>query len=612
MYWRYELWLRAQESALASVTAGNGAIYAVRREAYVEVDPVMGHDLSFPFLMVKRGRRAVYAPEARATEKMVPTIEGEWRRKRRMMSHAWPIVLRGGLLSPRGYGAAVRADDRLAPAAALRLARAARRDRAARALARAGPSTARRARRPRGAAGRGAGGRRRPARGRCCSRATTCSPPPRSPPGSTTTCATARRRAGTRRRARGDLPSGKRALDVVLGGAALVLCARCWPSSAVLIRLETHGHPIYRQRRVGRDGEPFELYKLRTMVTGAEAMGAGLVVDAGDARITRTGAWLRRYSIDELPNLINVLAGEMSLVGPRPTVQVQVDHYSERQRGRLAVRPGHHGLGAGQRPRVAALARAHRARPLVRRARLARARPPHHVAEPADGVRRPRALPRRDRRLAPAAARVLGQGVVPADVLTAAEGWSAVGGFVGPAAGLVALPAFAGRTAGRQRRIEDEEMPRTADLPFLTAQLTFPPRGAPRGVPRGWCDPKTRIAPQDRTLPSGGRTSPQHLEERSTAPSRGGEGAGRRGDDRRNAPQTARSSVTSRPRPHDRRTAPPDGTVVGHEPAATSRPTNRTPRRARSSVTSRPRPHRTDVNAPPDGPFVKAGRNVGR
>ncbi len=104
VYWRYELWLRAQESALASVTAGNGAIYAVRRDAYVEVDPVMGHDLSFPYLMVKRGRRAVYAPQARATEKMVPTIEGEWRRKRRMMSHAWPIVLRGGLLSPRGYG----------------------------------------------------------------------------------------------------------------------------------------------------------------------------------------------------------------------------------------------------------------------------------------------------------------------------------------------------------------------------------------------------------------------------------------------------------------------------------------------------------------------------
>jgi hypothetical protein len=103
IYWRYEMWLRGRESALASVTAGNGAIYAVRPEAYIEVDPVMGHDLSFPFNMVKRGWRAVDVPGARATEKMVPTIEGEWARKRRMMSHAWPIVLRGGLLDPRGY-----------------------------------------------------------------------------------------------------------------------------------------------------------------------------------------------------------------------------------------------------------------------------------------------------------------------------------------------------------------------------------------------------------------------------------------------------------------------------------------------------------------------------
>jgi glycosyltransferase involved in cell wall biosynthesis len=103
LYWRYDMWLRANESALASVTAGNGAIYAVRRTAYMHVDAVMGHDLSFPFSIVKRGLRAVYAPDARATEKMVPSIEGEWARKRRMMSHAWPIVLRGGMLSPRGY-----------------------------------------------------------------------------------------------------------------------------------------------------------------------------------------------------------------------------------------------------------------------------------------------------------------------------------------------------------------------------------------------------------------------------------------------------------------------------------------------------------------------------
>ena len=103
LYWRYEMWIRSMESRLASVTGGNGAIYAVRREDYIEVDPVMGHDLSFPFNFVKRGRRAVYAPSARAREKMVPTVEGEFARKRRMMSHAWPIVLRGGLASPTGY-----------------------------------------------------------------------------------------------------------------------------------------------------------------------------------------------------------------------------------------------------------------------------------------------------------------------------------------------------------------------------------------------------------------------------------------------------------------------------------------------------------------------------
>jgi cellulose synthase/poly-beta-1,6-N-acetylglucosamine synthase-like glycosyltransferase len=103
-YWRYEMALRGFESRLASITAGNGAIYATRREDYIVVDPVMGHDLSFPFNMVKRGRRAVYVPSALATEKMVPSIEGERQRKRRMMAHTWAIVFKGGLLSPRGYG----------------------------------------------------------------------------------------------------------------------------------------------------------------------------------------------------------------------------------------------------------------------------------------------------------------------------------------------------------------------------------------------------------------------------------------------------------------------------------------------------------------------------
>jgi len=103
VYWRYELAVRALESRLFSVTAGNGAIYATRRDAYIVVDPIMGHDLSLPFNMVKRGYRAAYVPGARAREKMVPSLAGEFARKRRMMSHTWPIVLRGGMLSPRGY-----------------------------------------------------------------------------------------------------------------------------------------------------------------------------------------------------------------------------------------------------------------------------------------------------------------------------------------------------------------------------------------------------------------------------------------------------------------------------------------------------------------------------
>jgi lipopolysaccharide/colanic/teichoic acid biosynthesis glycosyltransferase len=132
----------------------------------------------------------------------------------------------------------------------------------------------------------------------------------------------------------------KRALDLLLGSLAFVVTAPALAATAVAIRLETHGHAIFRQRRVGLAGRPFLLYKLRTMVSGAENMGAGLAVDAGDARITRLGAWLRRTSFDEVPNLVNVLRGHMSLVGPRPTVQVQVDRYTDRQRRRLDALPG--------------------------------------------------------------------------------------------------------------------------------------------------------------------------------------------------------------------------------------------------------------------------------
>jgi lipopolysaccharide/colanic/teichoic acid biosynthesis glycosyltransferase len=132
----------------------------------------------------------------------------------------------------------------------------------------------------------------------------------------------------------------KRAMDLVISSAGLLLGGPVLVAAMAAIRLESPGHPIYRQRRVGRDGEPFDLYKLRTMVHGAEHMGAGMAVNEGDARITRVGAFLRRTSLDELPNLVNVLRGDMSIVGPRPTIPVQVEQYTGRQRGRLAVKPG--------------------------------------------------------------------------------------------------------------------------------------------------------------------------------------------------------------------------------------------------------------------------------
>ena len=130
------------------------------------------------------------------------------------------------------------------------------------------------------------------------------------------------------------------ALDRALAALALVLTGPLLALAAAAIRLEAGGPAFFRQRRVGRGGAPFELFKLRTMVSGAEWIGAGIAVDEGDPRITRAGALLRRLSIDELPNLVNVVRGEMALVGPRPTIQAQVDRYTDRQRRRLEVRPG--------------------------------------------------------------------------------------------------------------------------------------------------------------------------------------------------------------------------------------------------------------------------------
>ena len=221
VYWRYEMAVRGWESRLCSITAGNGAIYATRRASYIVVDPIMGHDLSFPYKMVKRGWRAVYVPGARASEKMVPSIEGERARKRRMMSHTWPIVLRGGMLSPRGYPpgyALMILSHRVlryatpflhALALAANVALVAVEEIPPGRQAARGASTWRHSRRssrcsrPRGSAGCGA-------RERCWYAATTCSPPPRSRSACGTGCATARAPRGRQRRGPGEiLPAGE-------------------------------------------------------------------------------------------------------------------------------------------------------------------------------------------------------------------------------------------------------------------------------------------------------------------------------------------------------------------------------------------------------------------
>ncbi|MCW3026628.1 MAG: sugar transferase [Solirubrobacterales bacterium] len=135
-------------------------------------------------------------------------------------------------------------------------------------------------------------------------------------------------------------PVIRRAIDIVVSAVALLLAAPLVAVAMLAIRLESRGRVLYSQRRAGLGGRHFDVLKLRTMVDGAEHIGAGLAIDADDPRVTRVGAFLRRTSLDELPNLVNVLRGEMSLIGPRPTLPVQVEQYTERQRGRLAVKPG--------------------------------------------------------------------------------------------------------------------------------------------------------------------------------------------------------------------------------------------------------------------------------
>ena len=132
----------------------------------------------------------------------------------------------------------------------------------------------------------------------------------------------------------------RRIFDVVVAAAGLLAASPILLLAMLAVKLESRGGAFYRQRRVGRHGREFDVLKLRTMVAGAEHIGAGMAVDSGDARITRVGRILRRTSLDELPNLVNVLKGEMAIVGPRPTLPSQVAQYTERERGRLAVRPG--------------------------------------------------------------------------------------------------------------------------------------------------------------------------------------------------------------------------------------------------------------------------------
>ena len=131
-----------------------------------------------------------------------------------------------------------------------------------------------------------------------------------------------------------------RPLDVAGASLGLALASPFLAVAALAIKLEDRGRVLYRQRRVGQDGREFELLKLRTMVAGAEQQGAGLAVNRGDPRITRVGRVLRRLSLDELPQLWNVVRGEMSLIGPRPTLAYQVEQYTPRQRKRLEVKPG--------------------------------------------------------------------------------------------------------------------------------------------------------------------------------------------------------------------------------------------------------------------------------
>ena len=277
--------------------------------------------------MVQNGRRAVYEPRAQAFEKATPTNETEYRRKVRMFEHCWLIVLRGKMLrrQPLGYLVELVSHRHLRYASGLlHIALLA----TSLALVTHGWVYDVALARPAAPVRRsGCRGRDRPLlRPRLLSDAR-CAlelPPPRRP----SDLGTAGRHAVNR------------VLDVTIAGVGLALSSPFLAAGALAVKLADRGPVLYRQMRVGKDGADFELLKLRTMVVGAETQGAGFAVDRGDPRITRAGRLLRRLSIDELPQLWNVVRGEMAIIGPRPTLRYQVDAYDERQLHRLDVKPG--------------------------------------------------------------------------------------------------------------------------------------------------------------------------------------------------------------------------------------------------------------------------------
>ena len=335
IYWRYEMWVREQESTASSITAGNGAIYAVQRDAYVEDDPKFGHDFGFPYLMEQMGRRAVYEPEAVAVEKPAAEPEDEYGRKVRTISRALGHILTGRIFRPtRPLYMAELVSHRVLRYSTgilhigllvsnLMLVARAPFYRVFLVLQLGGLGLA------------AAGKARLPV------------------PGArlayyyfvVTKVHGRRARALPPLGHAADLGQGEghavnRAADVAVAGVGLALTSPLLGLAALAIKLEDRGPVVYRQTRVGKDGVDFEVLKLRTMVVGAEGIGAGFAVDKGDRRITRVGRVLRRTSIDELPQLWNILRGDMSIIGPRPTLRYQVEQYDEHQRHRLDIRPG--------------------------------------------------------------------------------------------------------------------------------------------------------------------------------------------------------------------------------------------------------------------------------